>query len=214
MTSGSALPATSGRTAWWKAITRRVSEKEIRRQVLYDRSRKAVVRSYFESRARGALPPLLREYLEKLVGALLAFWIISALLSFLHARPWYTLSAFGLFYSLQATYYTSRLWRDPDFRIPSCKCAGAARDSSEKVLGSRLSLIPNVPNGALGVVLYLALPWLIHARQARAAALLVGVALAVSVYLAWLMIARIRAICTNCVNMAALNALILWQLLR
>lgn len=204
----------AGAAAWRRALSRHVRESDGRRQLLYSRGRKAVVASYLESRARRAVPPLLREYAEKLVGAILAFWLIGALLSLAHAPPIYTFAAFGLFYSLQTAYHTYRLALDPDYRIPKCRCAGSRNDHSEAVLGSREGFAGKVPKGLLGAALYLALLGLARSGHGQAALLLAAGAVAANAYLAYIMVARIRALCAACVNLAALNVLILWQLLR
>ena len=214
MSGASDLSPAAGAATWWRAISREVRESDGRRQLLYNRGRKAVVASYLESHARRALPPLLREYVEKLVGAILAFWLIGALLSLLHAPPIYTLAAFGLFYSLQAAYHAYRLALDPDYRIPKCRCAASRNDRSEAVLGSRAGLVGHVPKGLLGAALFVVVPGLVWSGHGQAALLLAAGGVAASAYLGYIMVARIRALCAACVNFAALNVLILWQLLR
>ena len=211
MTAGSGVVA--GRGSWRQAVARRVRDKDIRRQVLYDRSRKAVVGTYLASRVRASVPPLVREYLERLLGAVVAFWIIAALLSLVHAQRIYTLAAFGLFYAVRSTYYAYRLTRDPEYRIPRCRCRGAAQDGSEAVLRST-GPISSVTKAALGAVTYAGLAWLVYTGHPGAALVLAGAAVAVSAYLASVMLGRIRALCINCINMAALNVVLLWQLLR
>ncbi len=200
--------------AAWQAIARRAREKDVRRRIRYDRARQTVVRAYLENAARERLPALLPAYLEQLVGAVLGFWIIAFLLRFLGAGQLYTCSALGLFFSAQTAYYGYRLARDPTFRVPRCRCAGAAADASDTVLRSRESSILRVPNAALGVVFYPAIVLLHRAGHGEAAILLALVAVAFSAYLAYVMVVRIRGLCTNCVNLAALNLLLLWQLLR
>jgi uncharacterized membrane protein len=39
-----------------------------------------------------------------------------------------------------------------------------------------------------------------------------GAAVAVSIYLSYVMVARLRSLCATCINIAALSALILWQI--
>jgi uncharacterized membrane protein len=156
----------------------------------------------------------LADYLRTLAGAVIAFWILSALVALFHVRPVYTLAAFGLFYSLQATYYRFRLSVDAGYRIPDCGCAGRAADGSEIVLRSRESALIGVPNSVLGAVLYPALALLTRAGHTGSALLLAFLALAASAYLARVMITRIGALCFICVNVAALNLLLVWQLVR
>jgi uncharacterized membrane protein len=210
---GSGKAGASDASGGWTGIARRVRESDHRRQAAFNRSRRALVEA--TSSSGQALPKgLLPEYLKALIGSVIAFWILSALLSLLHARPLYTLAAFGLFYSLQATYYKVRLAADPDFRIPGCGCRGGGADDSEAVLRSGESAILGVPNSVLGAVLYPALVLLAATGHADAALALAILALAASAWLARVMIVRIRGLCLTCINIAALNLLLLWQLLR
>ena len=96
-------------------ITRRVHEREIRRQLLANRLRKAVV---------SRVPPLLAEFLKMTGASLIGYWLIAELVSIAGVKTVYTLTAFALVYSAQVTYYKVRLAADPEFRIPSCNCAG------------------------------------------------------------------------------------------
>jgi uncharacterized membrane protein len=201
------------RAGWWDAMARRVREKEIGRQILHDRFRRAFARLRLQVRTRAGFPALLPELLKTLLGSILGFWILTALLScFLRVKPVYALIAFGIFYSLQSTYYKYRLSGDPSYRIPRCGCGGAAKDGSEVVLRSKQSAILMVPTSALGTALYVVLLASVlggHAGAAKVAAIL---AVSASAYLGYVMVARIGALCSNCVNVAALNVLVLWQL--
>lgn len=204
----------STRSRWWGDVMRRVQERDIRRQITHERIRKAGLRFLREGRARAGIPALLPEYGKMLVGSALGFWIITwAFAHFVHVEPLYTLIAFGLIYSTQSSYYTYRLSRDPTFRIPRCGCAGAARDDSEVVLRSGASGMLKVPNAAWGALFYSALPWLVLEGHMVAAVLATMLAVLVSAYLAYVMVVRLAALCPNCINMAAVNLLILSQLL-
>jgi hypothetical protein len=66
----------------------------------------------------------------------------------------------------------------------------------------------------LGSAFYVALAILIHLNHGAAATALGAVAVLLSAYLGYVMVVRIASLCPNCVNVAALNVLILWQLLR
>jgi uncharacterized membrane protein len=200
------MPDTTGQSGWLSQISRRVREREARRQILHSR-----VRRYASER----VPVVLFEFLKMLAGALIGFWIITALLAYVpHAHPLYTLPIFGLLFSLQATYYKYRLSTDPNFRIPKCRCPGRGADDTEAVLKSPQSAILRVPNSVLGAALYIALLILIHWQVTRAAMLVAVAAVLGSLYLGYVMVARIRGLCPNCVSTAALNLLILGQLLR
>ena len=199
------MPDMSRQDGWLATISRQVREREIRRQILYNR---------LTNQVSDWLPMLLPEFLQMLLGALVGFWIITALLAYIpHAHPLYTLPAFGLLFSLQATYYTYRLSADAGYKIPRCRCPGR-QDNTEAVLRSKESSILRVPNSILGAALYAALLILAHWKHTEAAILLAVAAVLASAYLSHSMIVRIRSLCATCVNVAALNLLILWQLLR
>jgi uncharacterized membrane protein len=129
-------------------------------------------------------------------------------------RPLYAYAGFGLLYSLQATYYKYKLSIDPSYTIPRCRCGGQQYDDTEVVLRSKESALLKVPNSVLGSTFYVALAILIHLNRGAAATALGAVAVLLSAYLGYVMVVRISSLCPNCVNVAALNVLILWQLLR
>jgi uncharacterized membrane protein len=198
------------------AISGRVREREIRRQLRHNHTRTAAirgrtaVRNYVATRTTA----LARQFLETLLGSLLGFLLIAELLAHLAGvREVYTFSAFGLVYSLQSTYYKYKLAADPEFKIPSCRCARRGPDGTEGVLQSRHSAILGVPNSVFAVAFFLAVPVLTAVAGSRTALPLAVVAVAVSGYLSYVMLMRIRSLCATCINIAALSALILWQVL-
>ena len=187
-------------------ISRRVREREVRRQLLHNRLRKAGLR---------LVPALLREFLKMMTASLIGYWIIAELLAYVSGpRPLYTLTVLALVYSLQATYYKYRLSVDPGYRIPRCNCAGSGNDDTETVLRSRHSAVLKVPNSVLGALLYAALLVLVYINERDAALSLAILAVVGSVYLSYVMVAKIASLCTTCVNVAALNVLILLQFVR
>lgn len=187
-------------------IARRAREREIQRQIRYNRIRTAVLRR---------LPTLLPEYLRVLLGSLLGFAILAELLwYFADVPPLYLLPALGLLYSTQASFYKYKLATDPDYKVPTCGCAGAANDKTEVVLRSSQSAVLGIPNSVLGTALYAALLLLVY-LQYDAAALVPAIAAVLgSVYLSYVMVARIASLCPICINIAALNVLILVQFAR
>ncbi len=198
------------------AISQRVREREILRQLRHNGTRKAAIRGGTAVRdfAARRTPPLAREFLTTLLGAMLGFLLIAELLAHLAGLSQaYTYSAFGLLYSLQATYYRHRLAADPEFKIPSCGCAGRRRvDGTESVLRSRHSAILGLPNSVFASAFFLAVPVLVATAHARMALPLAVAAVAACAYLSYVMLARIRNLCATCINIAALTVLILWQL--
>ncbi len=201
---------------WLSEISRRVREREKRRQILYNDVRKtSVAHNYLGSGVADCIPVLLPEFMKMMIGALLAFWIIGKLLEYIfHVSPVYTFAVFGFIYSVQATYYKYRLAVDPGYKIPKCRCAGLRDDNTEEVLKSRESAIMKVPNSALGAVFYSTLLVLAHSKHTDAVRLVTFVALAASAYLSYVMVVKIRALCVNCIHISALNVLILLQAWR
>ena len=66
----------------------------------------------------------------------------------------------------------------------------------------------------LGALLSAALLVLIYINERDAALSLAILAVVGSVYLSYVMVAKIASLCTTCVNVAALNVLILLQFVR
>ena len=186
-----------------ETISRRVRDLEIQRQLRFNRVRKAVL---------SRLPALLPEFLKMLLGAVIGFAIVAELLRrFAGVDPLYLLPAVGLLYSLQTAYYKVRLAVDPDFKIPKCRCSVAANDRTELVLRSNQSAILGIPYAVLGVGLYATLLVLVALHQRAAAEALAVAGGLGSVYLGYVMVARIAGLCPICVSIAALNVLILAQ---
>ena len=183
------------------SLTRHIREHDAERQTRSEGFRRALGER---------LPPLLPEYLNTLVGALIGFFLLAELLSWVVGRdPLYTIGAIGLLYSTQATYYTFRLAGDHAFTVPKCACAGRAHDDTEVVLRSNASAILKVPNALLGCVFYAALVALVATGNATLALPLVVVSVAASAALGVVMVTRVRALCPICINTAAMNVLIL-----
>jgi uncharacterized membrane protein len=188
------------------AISRRVRERDIQRQILFNRSMRYVT---------GRVPVLLPDFLKMLMGSLIGFWVIVTVLSYIpHAKPLYSLPVFGLLFSLQAAYYKYRLSVDPNYEIPKCRCAGRGDDNTETVLKSSQSAILRIPNSVLGAAVYVALLLSVYLGNTGTALSLAVAAVLASAYLSYVMVVKIGGLCVNCINVAALNVLILWQLLR
>lgn len=205
----------SSRARWWDDISRRVMEREHRRQILHNKFRKAARSNSLGEYLAEQVPVIVQEFFKLMLGSLGGFWMIGRVLAYLaHTNPLYTFSVFGLLYSLQATYHKYRLSRDPGYKIPRCKCAGRRSDNTEAVLQSRQSAILKVPNSWFGVVFYSALFAAGYLRYSHPAMLLAMMGFVVSAYLSYVMITRIGGLCSNCVNIGALNVLILIQTLR
>lgn len=200
---------------WWSTISQRVRERDIRRQIMYNNFRKASARHNFLTNfVEVHIPLILREFLEMMIGSVLGFLIIGKLLEYaLHINPLYTFLVFGLLYSIQATYYKYRLSVDPNYKIPKCRCASRRNDNMETVLRSRESAILGIPNSVLATVFYSTVLIVSYFRQIDIAILAAIVAFCGSVYLSYVMVGKIGSLCENCINISALNILILLHVL-
>jgi uncharacterized membrane protein len=161
------------------------------------------------------LPPALRDYAQMLAAAAVGFGVLAALLAWLTpVEPLYSLPALALLFSGQAASYTVRLARDPDFEVPGCGCGTSVNDDTATVLRSPQSAILGVPNSVLGVLLYALMLAAVAADLPAVTVALALVAGLASAYLGYVMVARLASVCTLCVNVAALNLLILIELVR
>lgn len=185
-------------------VSRIAGESESRRRVLHSSTRAAGLR------AAGRMPTALAEYLKMLVASVAGFWILTALLASISpADVLYLLATFGLLFSAQATLYKVKLARDPDFEIPNCGCGGSRADDTAAVLRSRESSILGVPNSVLAILLYAALLAAIAGGYSEAAIALAVAAAVTSAYLGYVMVFRLASLCQTCINISALNWLIL-----
>jgi uncharacterized membrane protein len=209
------MPDTVSRPGWWSDIQRRARERDVEREMLYNRTRKATVQTFLAARASGWFPALLPEYLKVLLGSMIGFWLLAWPLShFFDAQRVYTYAVLALLFSLQATYYKYQLARNPEYAVRRCNCGGTRKDGTEAVLKSRASAILGIPTSLLGAALYGVLLVSIYSGNMSAAQLVSAIGVLVSAYLAFVMIVRLSALCSTCINIAALNVMILWQLLR
>ena len=209
------MPDTMSGAGWWNEITRRARERDTERVLLYDRTRQATVATWLAARARSPYPTLLPEYFKTLAGSVLGFWLLAwPLAGVFDISRLYTYAVLGLVFSLQATHHKYRLAKDPEYRVRKCNCGGARKDSTETVLQSSASSIAGVPTSLLGVAIYVALLVMAYSGHMATAQVLAGVGLLVSAYLGFVMVGKLGALCSTCINIAALNVLIAWQLLR
>ena len=192
-------------SGWRSTISRRVREREIQRQIRYNNLLKYV---------RDRVSPLFREFLSMVVGSLGAFWLIGELLLLVfHVSPFYTYAVLGLFYSIQSTYYKYRLSVDPHYKIPKCRCKARQNENMEQVLKSVDSTILRIPNSVFALLFYSVVLIMRYFGHLNTLVLVAIVAFCVSAYMSYVMIAKIGTLCANCINISALNMLILLQVL-
>ena len=202
-------------TGRWNGISHRVRESDIERQILFNRVRRAGIRLYFSKLAPAGSSSLFAEYLKILLGSMIGFWLITAGLDYLFSvASLYALPVFGLLYSGQSAYHQYRLSIDAEFRIPKCRCSHQSSDSSEKVLRSPASATLKIPNSLVGALYYPAFFLVAYAGHVTEAWVMAMLAVAASVYFGYVMVVRIAGLCSACINIAAINLLILWQFLR
>ena len=182
---------------------------------MYDNVRKAGARpNYLADFVATHVPAILLEFLKMMMGSLLGFWLIGKLLEYtLDINPLYTFPVFGLLYSMQATYYKYRLSVDPNYEIPKCRCAGRQNDNMKTVLQSRESAILGVPNSVLAAVFYSTLLIMSYFGHLDIVMTVAIMAFCGSVYLSYVMVVKIGSLCKNCIDIGALNILILFQVL-
>lgn len=194
---------------------RRARERDTERVMLLARTRQATVAAWLAARARSPFPTLLPEYVKVLAGSVLGFWLLAwAFAGFFDIPRLYTFALLGLVFSLQATHTRYRLAKDPDYKVRRCNCGGARRDATEAVLKSSAGTIAGIPTSMLGAGVYAALLAVIYSGHIVTAQVLAAAGLLVSAYLAYVMVAKLGALCSTCINIAALNVLIVWQLVR
>jgi uncharacterized membrane protein len=190
------------------AIATDVRQREIRRQLAFNGMRKGALagKNFLASRVSAPFA----EFATAMGAALLGAFVLSLLLAAVAGiAPMFTLVALGLMYSAQATYHQYRLHIDPDYKVPRCRCAGGRRDDTETVLRDRASSLAGVPNSVLGILGYLAVLGLVIFHHPAAVLALAAVVALLSAYLGYVMVFRIRALCHTCINLCALNFLIL-----
>ncbi len=165
--------------------------------------------------AIGTPSALLPEYLRVLAGALVTFGIASELvLRLTDVSPVYVLVGVGLVYSVQITHHRYKLSVDPGHEVTGCACFRTGADNTAVVLRSRESALAGIPNSVVGAVLYAGLALAAYSGQTGIAIGLAAIALLGSAYLGYVMVARLASLCPLCINVAALNVLLLFYLVR
>jgi len=188
-----------------------VREREVQRQIRANDLRRAVLRLPQVGRlTAGPFPGVAQEFLQRLLGSMICFWLVGKALAFtVHVNPLYTFAVLGLLYSAHAAWVKYRLSADPNFRVRGCRCGGRRHEDTAKVHTSGESAILGVPNAVLGVVLYALLLGLQATGHSIAVSAVAAIAFCASAYLSYVMVARIGGLCGDCLNVGALNALIL-----
>ena len=165
--------------------------------------------------AIGTPPALLPEYLRVFTVALVTFGIASELvLRLTDVSPVYVLVGVALVYSVQITHHRYKLVADPGHEVAGCACFRTAADKTAVVLRSRESAVAGIPNSVVGAVLYAALALAAYLGQTGIAIGLAAVAVLGSAYLGYVMVVRLASLCPLCINVAALNVLLLFHLVR
>jgi len=161
------------------------------------------------------VPPLLADYLKMLSASILGFWVLTALLALVSpVTPLQSLPVLGLLFAGQATFYKYKLKTDPTFKVPSCGCGASRADHTGAVLQSDASSTAGVPNSVLAGVVYVGQLAAVSLGQRDITIALAVPAVIASAYLGYVMVFGLRSLCSICVNIAALNTLILLQVMR
>jgi len=198
---------------WRSTISHRVQEREVRRLVWHAHSRLALAgRGPLAGDLAARIPTIWTDFAGMMLGALLAFWLAARLLSWAFGvDPLLVYLPLGLLFSAQSAYYKYRLTVDPNYKIPRCGCAKTPRSvDAEKVLASKEGeLLPWIPNALIAVLIYALLLTLAWGGHLPAVGALAAAACLFGAYLAYAMLFRIGSLCSNCINIAALNVLVL-----
>jgi hypothetical protein len=215
LTSSASRMIGSG-SGWSRRVAKRVRERDVRRQLLYNNARKNLTGALSLSRRLSQLmPEIAAEYAKATLGAMAAFWLIARGLHWafgVDAVLCYAL--FGIIYALQSSYYSYRLRRDPNFKIPRCACAKRSRhENSEQVLATTTGFTRWMPVSAPAALFYalLLMPWVGH--DPATVPVLAATACVVTLRLGHRMVFRIGSLCSNCISLGALNLLILLETL-
>jgi uncharacterized membrane protein len=187
-----------------RSIAGLARERDIERQVQQARGGRAL------RRAASRIPEVLREYVRMLAAATAGYWVLAEGLSWVTgAEVTYLLLGLAMLFAAQATSYKIKLSRDPSYEISGCGCGAGGTDGSGAVLTSRYSALLGLPVSVLALVLYAALAAALAGGESAVAVAVAVAAVVASAYLGHAMVARIGAVCSICINIAALNVLLL-----
>lgn len=201
-------------TSWWGDIMRRARARDVERVLLYDRSRRRALQAWLATQASPSAA-LFAEYFKTLLGAVLGFWLLAwPATAWLDVSRGSVYAVLGLVFSLQVTHHKVRLARDPGYTVRRCNCGGSRADRTEVVLASHTADVGGVPVSLLGAALYAAVLLTMATGQPDAVRALAVLGLLASGYLGWVMVTRIGALCSTCINVAALNVLLVVHVLR
>jgi uncharacterized membrane protein len=194
-------------------ITNEVKKKEVQRQIQQNTIRNQFQQLYFSfthSFCFSKINPVLIDLLKEFSGAMFIFFLFSRLSLYFNLSPLHLYSFLGVFYSMQATVYKYRMNKDPNYKIPKCKCATRPSLDTQKVLGSKESIMMfNIPNSIFGTLYYL----LILLLNVLNSFLLFPIALLgflSNFYFGYVMVFNIKSLCSICINIYAINAFILY----
>jgi len=115
----------------------------------------------------------------------------------------------GILYSLQATFYKYKMLKDPEYVPPKCKCGNKPTINTKTVLESdESSLFFGIPNSIFGIGLYPLIGYLTYLQFESAVIGMLVIAATISFYLAYKMIYDIGSLCSLCINVYAVNVLL------
>lgn len=159
------------------------------------------------------MPGELAAYGRTLTGAAVGFLILTTILAAVSPiKPIYSLPVLGMLFAAQATMYKWRLGRDPEFLIPDCGCARPRTDDTAAVLTSGYASLFGLPNCVLAVGFYATVLATVMLGHPNAALGLSIGGVMLTAYLAYVMAIQLKALCQICINISAINLLILFSL--
>jgi uncharacterized membrane protein len=122
----------------------------------------------------------------------------------------YIFAGLGVLYSAQATLYKYRMYADPEYVPPKCKCGNKPTINVKAVLQSEdSSLFLGIPNSIFGIGFYPLIAYLTYIGYTSPVIALLVIACTLSLYLGYKMVYTVGSLCTLCVNIYAINILLI-----
>jgi uncharacterized membrane protein len=159
------------------------------------------------------IPVVVTDFLKEITGALfIIYFFFGYSAYYLNVNPLHMYSIMGIFYSMQATVYKYRMNKDPNYKIPKCKCASRPTIDTQKVLSSDESIMMfNIPNSIFGTLFYVVALGLNYMQYSQLLTYWLVLGFLSNFYFAYIMVFNIKNLCSICINIYAINTLLLYS---
>lgn len=175
----------------------RQSQMQMSRNKLHLQRLSSYLKSIF-----GKLDPLLGQYLNMYLSGVFGLSTIMFFVGYL-CDPKYVMALLGLMFSLQLAYYKYKLAKDPDFKVPSCKCSTSSVVDMKKVIAYDMP----ISLATVGIVRYTGVLFSLYMNWSVPFFAFISALSAIP--FAYIMIYKIKALCSLCINIHVIN-LLLW----